>query len=490
MLNEQPSSVVSPCEEKNIKRYESLAAEIANSIQTGVLRPGDRLLSVRQASASRGVSPSTVFQAYYQLEAKGLIRARERSGYYVAASVRQFPPELDLTSQPHDEAITLNVSELVFEVLESAMARDVVPLGSAFPSPLLFPLSRLGQVMASCVQKLDPWSTVDDLTPGNAQLRRQIALRYLTDGLHVHTDEIVITNGALEALNLCLETVTRPGDAVLVESPTFYAALQALERLGLDAIEVPTHPREGIELAALENALKRHKPKACWLMTNFQNPLGSLMPDQKKKALVELLTRYQVPLIEDDVYGELYFGDKRPMPAKAFDTQGLVMHCSSFSKCLAPGYRIGWAAPGRFSRRVARQKLITNLATSAPAQVMLAAYLEKGGYDRHLRKLRQSLATQQAQFTQALGHHFPSGTRATRPAGGYFLWVELPQNVNALEIHRQALSLGISVAPGPIFSAKQGFTNCLRLNYGHAWDARTERAIAMLGRLVKTLGDS
>ena len=468
-----------------MKRYEALAAEIAESIQTGVLRAGDRLLSVRQASASRAVSPATVFQAYYLLEAQGLVRARERSGYYVAAGVRRFAPEPELPSQPQGEAIALDVSELVFEVLGSTMAREVAPLGSAFPSPLLFPLPRLGQAMAACAQKLDPWSTVDDLTPGHAGLRRQIALRYLADGLHVHTDEIVITNGALEALNLCLETVTRPGDAVLVESPTFYAALQSLERLGLEAIEVPTHPREGIELAALEQALQRHRPKACWLMTNFQNPLGSLMPDTKKKALVELLTHHQIPLIEDDVYGELYFGGKRPTPAKAFDTEGLVMHCSSFSKCLAPGYRIGWAAPGRFARAVARLKLTTTLATAAPTQVALANYLEKGGFDRHLRKLRHTLATQQALFAQAVGHHFPAGTRATRPAGGYFLWVELPQSVNALEIQRHALSLGISVAPGPIFSAKRGFTNCLRLNYGHLWEARIEQAIETLGRLVK-----
>ena len=468
-----------------MKRYEALASEISASIQTGVLQPGDRLPSVRQASASRGVSPSTVFQAYYLLEAQGLVRARERSGYYVAPGVRQFPPELDMASKPPDEAVTLNVSELVFEVLQSTMARDVVPLGSAFPSPLLYPLARLGKLMASSMQKLDPWSTVDDLTPGYVGLRRQIALRYLAGGLHVHADEIVITNGALEALNLCLESVTRPGDSVLIESPTFYAALQALERLGLNAIEVPTHPREGIELASLEHCLAQHKPKACWLMTNFQNPLGSLMPDSKKKVLVELLTRYQVPLIEDDVYGELYFGDKRPMPAKAFDTEGLVMHCSSFSKCLAPGWRIGWAAPGRFARQVARQKLITSLATSAPAQAALAAYLEKGGYDKHLRRLRHALQVQQAQFAQALGQHFPPGTRATRPAGGYFLWVDLPDQVNALEIHRQALSLGISVAPGPIFSAKQGFANCLRLNYGHVWDERAERAVATLGQLVR-----
>ena len=467
-----------------MKRYEALAADMAESIRTGVLRPGDRLPSVRHTSTSRGVSPSTVFQAYYLLEAQGLVRARERSGYYVAGGALQVPPEPEFTSQPQDESLAVDVSERVFDILGTSSARDVVPFGSAFPSPLLFPLARLGKALASSAQALDPWSTVDDLTPGNAALRRQIALRYLADGINLHTDDIVITNGALEALNLCLAAVTRPGDSVVVESPTFYAALQALERLGLEVIEVPTHPREGIDLTALEHAIVRHRPKACWLMTTFQNPLGSLMPEAKKKDLVALLARHNLPLIEDDVYAELYFGTKRPAPAKAFDTQGLVMHCSSFSKCLAPGYRIGWAAPGRFTKAVARQKLTTTLGASAPVQAALAHYLERGGFDKHLRSLRQTLAAQQATFAQAVGHHFPPGTRATRPAGGYFLWVELPGTVDALEIHRQALALGISVAPGPIFSANRAFTHCLRLNYGHVWDARAEAAMATLGRLV------
>lgn len=428
-----------------------------------------------------------MFQAYYQLEARGLIRARERSGYYVATGVRRLLPEPDSSSQPGDNSVSLDVSELVFDILESTMVRDVVQLGSAFPSPLLFPLQRLGQAMASSVQKLEPWSAVDHLSPGIARLRRQIALRYLAEGMHVHTDDIIVTNGAIEALNLCLTVVTRPGDAVLIESPTFYAALQALERIGLEAIEVPTHPREGIELEALERAITRHRPKACWLMTNFQNPLGSLMPEVKKQALVELLARHEIPLIEDDVYGELYFGDERPPPAKAFDKHGLVMHCSSFSKCLAPGYRIGWTIAGRFTQAVARMKLTSTLGTSALPQAALATYLERAGFDKHLRKLRHALASQQAAFAQAVGHHFPPGTRATRPAGGYFLWIELPARVDAMHLHRLALSQGISVAPGPIFSAQRRFTNCLRLNYGHAWDARSEQAVETLGRLASAL---
>jgi DNA-binding transcriptional MocR family regulator len=467
-----------------MKRYEALAADVEESIRTGVLRTGDRLPSVRHTASRRGVGASTVFQAYYLLEARGLIRARERSGYYVAADPRGAPPEPELNSQPEDASIEVDVSDRVFDILEAGKMREVVPFGSAFPSPLLFPLARLGQALAASAKSLDPWSTVDDLSPGNAALRRQIAQRYLADGLQVHTDEIVITNGALEALNLCLAAVARPGDAVIVESPTFYAALQALERMGLQAIEVPTHPREGIDLAALEHAIERHRPAACWLMTTFQNPLGSLMPQAKKKALVELLARHAVPLIEDDVYAELYFGDKRPLPAKAFDTQGLVMHCGSFSKCLAPGYRIGWAVPGRHVRAVARLKLTTTLGASAPVQSALAAYLERGGFDKHLRKLRQTLADRQACLARAVAQHFPPGTRATRPAGGYFLWIELPEGADALDMHRQALALGISMAPGPIFSASRAFANCLRLNYGHAWDARAQEAVATLGQLA------
>lgn len=470
-----------------MKQYEQLANDIARSIQEGMLCRGEKLPSIRKTSVSRKVSPSTVFQAYYLLESRGLISARERSGYFVTGggiALQQLPePTLDSNS----EVTQIDVSELVFEILESTRARKVVPLGSAFPSPLLFPMARLARTMSASVQAMDPWSTVTDISPGDANLRRQIALRYMIDGLHVPADEIVITNGALEGLNLCLQAVTKHGDTVLIESPTFYAALQSIERNGLKAVEIPSHPRDGIDLDAMEHALARHKPAACWLMTNFQNPLGSLMSDEKKKDLVALLTRFNVPLIEDDVYGELYFGDKRPKPAKAFDTTGLVMHCSSFSKCLAPGYRVGWAAPGRYTKAVERLKLTTSLATSVPAQITLASYLARGGYDKHLRSLRHTLLLQQIKFIEAIERHFPKGTRLSSPVGGYFLWVKLPDGVNALELHRIALSCGISTAPGPIFSSQKGYTDYVRLNYGHIWDEQIEAAIATLGKIIHQL---
>lgn len=470
-----------------MKLYEELANSIAQSIQEGVLCRGDKLPSVRHASLKRNVSASTVFQAYYLLEARGLIVARERSGYYVTGGSTGISPSPEPLFEVNEESTQVDVSELVFEVLESIRARNIVPFGSAFPSPLLFPMDKLAKTMSSSVKVLDPWQSVDNLSLGDANLRRQIALRYMIDGLNVPTDEIVITNGALEALNLCLMAVTRPGDAVLIESPTFYAALQSIERIGLRAVEVPSHPRDGIDLNAMEWALKHHKPKACWLMTNFQNPLGSLLSDAKKKALVSLLSQYQVPLIEDDVYGELYFGDKRPAPAKAFDTEGIVMHCSSFSKCLAPGYRVGWVATGRYAQSIERLKLTTTLSASVPVQAALAQYLLKGGYDKHLRNLRHTLLVNQIKFIETIERCFPKGTRLTPPKGGYFLWMKLPDGVNGLDLHRRALANGISIAPGPIFSAQKGFTDYIRLNYGHLWDTRTEASLATLGAIVEDL---
>jgi DNA-binding transcriptional MocR family regulator len=468
-----------------MKRYEVLAQDIAQSIAGGQLRPGDRVPSVRQTSRHRGVSPSTVFQAFHWLEARGLIEARPRSGYFVSHGVvAQVEPA---TSAPQGEERDVAVSELVFQVLGHARNRAMVPLGSAFPSPALFPLPKLALCMGKAMRRLDPWRTVEDLSPGSAELRRQIGLRYLATGCGVDTEELVITNGAMEALNLCLEAVTRPGDLLAVESPTFYAALQALERRGLKAVEVATHPRTGVDVAALAAVLDQHPVKACWFMPNFQNPLGSLMPDDAKQQLVELLCAHGVPLIEDDVYGELYFGARKPRPAKAWDTTGLVMHCSSFSKTLAPGYRVGWAAAGRYAGQVGRRKLMSSLAAPVPSQEALSEYLRQGGYERHLRQLRQALARQRLVVLQAVARFFPEGTRVTQPEGGYFIWVELPRQVDALALHRLALSQGISLAPGHLFSADHRYRHHVRINFGHPDNDQVEGALQTVGRIAKAL---
>jgi len=468
-----------------MKRYEKFADDIAELIRSGVLGPGQRVPSVRYASQTYGVSPSTVFQAYYLLERRGLIRAKPRSGYFVNAHTPS--PFCEPAFSNHvTESTEVDVSGLVFSVLDSIKDPHTVPFGSAFPSPTFFQLQRLARSMATASREMDPRMVVTDMSPGNPQLRRQIALRYMVGGLMLPMEELLITNGALEALNLCLQAVTEPGDLVAIEAPAFYACLQVLERLKLKAVDIPVHPRAGIALGVLAHTLERHPIKAVWCMTTFQNPIGASMPDAKKQALVDLLRTHQVPLIEDDVYAELYYGQHAPKPAKAFDTEGLVMHCGSFAKSLAPGYRIGWVAAGRYAQKVERLKLMTSLCASMPAQAAIADYLQHGGYDRHLRKLRYALEEQQSAMLAAIGRYFPAQTRVSQPTGGYFLWLELPEQMDSLKLFQMALAQGISIAPGPIFSATQRFRNCIRLNYGSPWDEACENAREPLGKIVRS----
>jgi len=464
-------------------RYEQLAHDVTQLIREGLLKPGERLPSVRDTCQRRGVSPSTVFQAYGLLELQGLIEARPRSGYFVR-NQRRAPRALPLPAVPKPEATDVVVSELAFDLLESTRDPAVVPLGSAFPAAHLFPFDALARSGARAMRRVKPQSITSALTAGDEGLRQALRRRYALQGVALAEQELVVTNGAMEALNLCLQAVTSPGDLVVVESPTFYAALQALERLNLRAVEVATDPTDGVDLAALAELLARQPVKACWFMPNFQNPLGALMPVARKQALVTLLARHGVPLIEDDVYGELHAELRRPPPAKAFDVQGLVLYCSSFSKCLAPGYRVGWAAAGRYARTVQRLKMMSSLATALPPQLAIADYLAQGGFDRHLRQLRSTLALEQQRVRRLIERHFPSGTRVTRPAGGYFLWLELPPAVHALTLHQQALSLGISTAPGVLFSADRRFAHHLRLNAGHPGDDRIDPALRRLGELA------
>ncbi|MEX3941673.1 PLP-dependent aminotransferase family protein [Paraburkholderia sp. BR10937] len=462
-------------------RYERLAQSMAAEIRSGNLKPGSRMPSLRQIIAQHGVSQSTAARAYYVLEQWGLVRAEERSGYYVAPLSKASKTDSRATT---GESATVDISELVFSVLDAAKRPGIVPLGSAFPSPLLFPLSRLAKSLGQAARSVSPWSTVVDLPPGNENLRRQIALRYMRVGISQPAEDIIITNGALEALNLCLMAVTQPGDIVAVESPGFYAALQAIERLGLRAVEIPVDTAAGLDLEALAQALDKHPIRACWFMTNFQNPTGVTLSAEKKEALVELLAKHEVPLIEDDVYGELHYAPNYPPPAIAFDRRGLVMHCGSFSKNLAPGYRVGWASAGRFAERVQRLKLMTTISASIPAQAGIADYLEHGGYERHLKKIRLAMQTQRDAMIEAIRRWLPEGTQYTRPEGGYFLWLTFRERIDAMALHRLAIERGISVAPGPLFSASRAFENCIRLNYGHPWSARIDEAIRTLGELL------
>lgn len=469
-----------------MKLYETVADALEKAIGSGALRAGDRLPSVRKLCRERRISPATAVRAYQLLEARGLIAARQRSGYFVVQPQTPLPPDPPRRSAPPLRSTRLDVSDLVFEVLEGTRERRLVPLGSAFPSPDLFPWARLARQLGSSARHMDPWDSVQSLTPGHDELRRQIAKRYLHAGIALDLDQIVITSGALEALNLSLRSVTRAGDTVAIESPTFYGCLQAIEAADLRALEIATDPVEGMDLAALARALERHPVRAVWLMTTLQNPLGATMPDARKRELVALLARHQVALIEDDVYADLLPEAVRTPPAKAHDRDGLVLHCGSFAKTLAPGFRVGWVAAGRYASDVARRKITSTLATSVPAQLAIAQLLRQGGYDTHLRRLRSAMQAQQAAAYASIRRHFPGNCRITRPAGGYFLWIDCGDGVDALQVHRRALQAGISIAPGPMFSARRTFGQCLRLNCGHPWTADMEAAIRELGRILRT----
>jgi DNA-binding transcriptional MocR family regulator len=461
-----------------IRIAENLTAQMAR----GTLRAGDRVPSLRQLSSQQRVSMSTALQAYLWLESRGYLEARPQSGFYVRTPFATLIPEPQFESAK-TERPAVGSHAVLSDIMESASDRSNIPFGAGTASPELFPNRRLNLILRGIVNRRPMHSTAYDFPPGLEPLRRQIARRSLEMGCAFSPRDVTITCGAMEALNLSIRAVVRPGEVIAVESPTYFGVLQSAASMGMKVIEIPTHPQTGINLEELENAIRKHRVKACIAMTNCHNPLGYVLSDRFKKSLVELTARWDVALIEDEVYGDLAFQGSRPRTAKSFDRKGLVLLCSSFSKILAPGYRLGWVAAGRFRADVERLKLVNTVATASLPQLVVAEFLESGGYDRHLKRLRTTLAGQVDVVRQAIAKYFPEGTRVSRPAGGHMLWVELPPGVDAMRLHRDALAAHISILPGPIFSATGRYRNYIRINCGNRWSETIDRALLRLGRL-------
>jgi len=306
----------------------------------------------------------------------------------------------------------------------------------------------------------------------------------INSGCVVGPEDVVITNGCMEAVTLALLATCKPGDTLAVESPAYYGFFQLIQQMGLKALEIPSTPTSGISIEALSYALETTQVSACLVVPNYSNPIGSLMPDEHKAQLVRLLERHDIPLIEDDINADLSHSDERPLTAKRYDSTGNVLLCSSFTKTLAPGYRVGWMVPGRYLAQVQRLKLLMNIANATPPQMAIAEFLANGGYDRHLRTIRRTYAKRVAMLGEAIGRHFPEGTRVTRPRGGFNLWVEMPEEVQALKLYSQALKQGITITPGPLFSASDKFHNYVRLNAAF-YSEKNEFAIETLGKLAK-----
>ncbi|MBB4846117.1 DNA-binding transcriptional MocR family regulator [Paucibacter oligotrophus] len=467
--------------------YQKIAALIERAIASGALRPGDRLPSVRALSQQHQVSMSTALQAYRWLENRSAVLARPKSGYFVAQQRPLLPePQLDLRMEG---ASFVNIDQVLQEFLYIVDDPLALPRFHAAPARALLPETKLQQLTASINRRHPEYASGYAMT-GSAALRQEIARRAINSGAQLRPEEIVITNGGMEAIYLALRSVSSPGDTLVMESPTYFHLLQVSESLGLKVLEIPSHPRTGLSLEALDLATQQAGAvKACVLLPNFPNPTGSLMPQEHKQQLVAMMAERQVSIIESDIYGEMHFGEQRPPTLKSFDRKGDVMLCSAFTKTVAPGYRIGWVAPGRHLLKTRALKMRTSVACPMLQQEVMAQFMREGGYDHHLRKLRAALRSQARHMAEAIARYFPAGCRLSMPQGGLLMWIELPRHVDSREVFALARLEHIGVAPGAAFSTSRRFDHFVRLQYGDLWTPKLDAALRRLGQIVTSLAE-
>lgn len=464
--------------------YVRVSEKLKSWIAEGQFLPGDKVPSVREMSAKLRVSVSTILQSYSTLEAQGFIEARPQSGYYV--KLRQdLQNKFDIKSNPKSAPRFIESDNALLDVIRSCGNTDLVALGGAVIHWSLFPAESLQKSLIKVARENLPECMKYERGVGAWPLRQLLAQRGSEMGCDLSAESVLITNGCMEAINLALKSITKPGDTVAIETPTYYAMLRALESLDLKVLELPASSQEGLDIDAFEEKLKKFSVTAVLVTPNFLNPLGSLMPDENKERLVQLCVKHNVTLIEDDIYAELRFQGPRPLALKAFDKKDQVIYCSSFSKTLSPGYRVGWIIPPKkLSEKIEILKSSLSVTTNSPAQLAIANFFENHNYDRSLRKLRQTLAQNVHLIRQKVQLYFPEGTKVTNPQGGCLLWVEFPNEVRALDLHRKALKEKISVIPGPVFSAHGKYQNCIRLNCGNPWSEQIDKALLRIGHLA------
>ncbi|WP_136420231.1 PLP-dependent aminotransferase family protein [Herbaspirillum sp. ST 5-3] len=465
-----------------INLYERLADELGALIASRVFAPGDRLPSIRHLSQQKRLSISTVMQALRLLEDRGLIDARPQAGFYVRHRARNLAGvhESHCTTQP----TYVGINNLLMRVLRANKTPGALQLGLSWPPDELLPVKRMQQIMASVARRSPELLTQDGCFDTNEPNFIRQVIRRAVDWGRIDPQEIIATNSCTEAMSLSLRAVAKPGDTVAIESPTYFVLLQLIESLGMKALEIPTDPKTGLSIDALELAMREGLVQACLLVPNVNNPLGSIMPEESKKRLAGLLTQYDIPLVEDDVYGDLCFTAERPWPVKAYDTSGHVLLCSSFSKIISPTVRAGYIVAGRYTQQVAFLKNVSSGGTSVFIQAVLADYIGSSSYDNQVRRSRRTMAQRIARMSDAVSEFFPAECSVSAPQGGFVLWIQLPEEADALVLHAQAIAHRIAFMPGPLFSASGKFGNYIRINCGNAWNAEVENAVRTLGTLV------
>lgn len=459
--------------------YVNLAELLGTRIEQGFYRPGDRLPSVRALSVEHGVSLSTVQQAYHLLEDNGLAMPKPKSGYFVP--VGRELPALPEVGRPAQRPVEISQWDQVLELIRTVPRKGVIQMGRGMPDVLSPTLKPLLRSLARVSRRQDLPGLYYDNILGCMELREQIARLSLDSGCQLTAEDIVITTGCHEALSASIHAICEPGDIVAVDSPSFHGAMQTLKGLGMKALEIPTDPITGISLEALELALEQWPIKVIQLTPNCNNPLGYIMPEARKRALLTLAQRFDVAIIEDDVYGELAYSYPRPRTIKSFDEDGRVLLCSSFSKTLAPGLRIGWVAPGRYLERVLHMKYISTGSTATQPQIAIAEFLKNGHFEPHLRRMRTQYQRNRDLILDWVSRYFPVGTRASRPQGSFMLWVELPEGFDTLKLNRVLVEQDVQVAVGSIFSASGKYRNCLRMNYAAKPTPQIEEAVRKVG---------
>ncbi|MCX2452539.1 PLP-dependent aminotransferase family protein [Pedobacter sp. PLR] len=464
--------------------YDEIANGIALQIRNGVLKSGDKLPSVRKLCQDHGISMNTAKRVFLELEAQSLIESKPQSGFFVSKLLYQKLP-LSEVSRPSLLANDAEPEELITKVYGNMGNEDLTLFSIAVPSGNLLPLAKLKKEILLATRALKEGGTAYEPLQGNVKLRRMIAVRSLCWGGNLQEEDLMTTNGGMNAISLCLMALGKPGDTIAMESPCYPGILQLAVSLGFKVLELPTHPITGIEIDALKKVIP--KINMCLLVPNYNTPLGSCMPDEHKKEVVELLSKHGIPLIEDDVYGDLYFGTQRPKCCKSFDTEGNVLWCGSVSKTLAPGYRVGWVAPGKYKDRLLKLKLVHAIAANTVIQETVGNFIKTGKYEKHLQQLRRTLGSNYQHYVGAIAEYFPEGTKMSRPQGGLSIWVEFNKELDTTKLHDLAMKQHISIAPGRMFTLQNQFENCMRLCIGLPWSPDLQFKLRQIGNLAKMI---
>lgn len=461
---------------RSLPRYRALAATLTEELRAGRLRPGAQLPSVRQLCADHGASLATVTHALHRLEDAGLIEARPRRGFFVRASA--VAPK----KAPATDAIALAGRRKRLLALATTQA-DCLSLGHLAMDDGLLPLAALKRLLMQQLKR-DASVLATRNCHGTAGLREQLAQRSRALGCSFDADGIVVTQGETESLELCLRLLTQPGDLVAVASPAPFRSLEIIVSLGLQVLEIPASGDQGLSVPALTFALQHHRVAACVIEPSFASADGSLMSDEAKQQLAALVAQHQIPLIECDLMGELYRGNQRPRPVKAFDQADRVLYCGSFACLTGPGFSVGYVVAGRHHLQLQAARSVHGELLHALTDATLAAFMASGAFEPHLRRLRRLLAAQLAAHHEAVVAHFPPGTRVSIGQGGYVLWVELPGGLDACALLEQARHRGYTFVPGAVFTTDARFDHCLRLTAGHPLDEARARGIRTLGEIA------